>query len=122
MFSTRPAGPATFCWHVPATPAEQTAPLRVLVVTAMYPRSEDQGSGAFVKQQVEQLQAMGHTIETVDFPGYRSKLEYAKAALAVRRRTREKHFDVVHAHYGVTGLCALARNRTPLVVSLHGSD
>jgi teichuronic acid biosynthesis glycosyltransferase TuaC len=72
--------------------------------------------------QVEQLRAFGHRVETVDFPGHRSKLDYAKAALAVSRRTREKHFDVVHAHYRVTGLCALARNRTPLAVSLHGSD
>jgi glycosyltransferase involved in cell wall biosynthesis len=96
--------------------------LAVLIVTAMYPHSGHQSSGAFVKHQVERLQAMGHRVETVDFPGYRSKLEYAKAALAVRRRTREKHFDVVHAHYGVTGLCALVRNGTPLVVSLHGSD
>jgi hypothetical protein len=62
--------------------------LRLLVVTAMYPRPGNQSSGAFVEQQVEQLQAMGHKVETVDFPGYRSKLEYAKAALAVRRRTR----------------------------------
>ena len=30
--------------------------------------------------------------------------------------------DVVHVHYGLTGVCALLRWRTPMVVTLHGSD
>jgi teichuronic acid biosynthesis glycosyltransferase TuaC len=96
--------------------------LHVLVVSAMYPRPGNEGSGAFVMHQVEQLRALGHAVDVFDFPGYRSKLEYLKAALEVSRRTRRRSYDVVHAHYGVTGLPALLRNGTPLVVSLHGSD
>ena len=96
--------------------------LNVLVVTAMYPRPGKQGSGAFVMHQVEQLRALGHSVDVLDFPGYRSKLEYFKAALEVSRWTRRRSYDVVHVHYGVTGLAALFCNGTPLVVSLHGSD
>jgi glycosyltransferase involved in cell wall biosynthesis len=96
--------------------------LNVLVVTAMYPRPGNQGSGAFVMHQVEQLRALGHSVDVLDFPGYRSKLEYFKAALRVSRWTRRRSYDVVHVHYGVTGLAALFCNGTPLVVSLHGSD
>jgi teichuronic acid biosynthesis glycosyltransferase TuaC len=96
--------------------------LKILMVTAMYPHAGNQGSGAFVMQQVEQLRAMGHEVDVLHFQGYRSKLEYIKAAIEVRQRTRRTHYDVVHAHYGVTGIAAVFRSRTPLVVTLHGSD
>jgi glycosyltransferase involved in cell wall biosynthesis len=96
--------------------------LKILVVTAMYPHPGNEGSGAFVNQQVEQLRALGHLVDVLHFPGYRSRLEYVKAAVEVSRRTRRQRYDVVHAHYGLTGLPALFRNATPLVVSLHGSD
>lgn len=96
--------------------------LKILVVTAMYPHPGQEGSGAFVMQQVEQLRAFGHQVDVLHFPGYRSKLEYVRAAREVRLRTRRERYDVVHAHYGVTGIAAVFRHRTPLVVTLHGSD
>lgn len=96
--------------------------LRILVVTAMYPHPSRVGFGAFVMQQVEQIRALSHEVDVLHFPGYRSRLEYLKAAVEVCRRTRREHYDVVHAHYGVTGLAVLFRNGIPLVVSLHGSD
>jgi glycosyltransferase involved in cell wall biosynthesis len=96
--------------------------LKILVVTAMYPRAGREGSGAFVMHQVEQLRAQGHEVEVLDFPGFRSKFEYVKAAALVYWRTRCERYSVVHAHYGVTGLAALMRNSVPLVVTVHGSD
>src|SRR4030095_6444221 len=96
--------------------------LRILVVTAMYPHPGNVGSGAFVMQQVEQIRALGHQVDVLHFPGYRSRLEYLKAAAEVSRRTHRERYDVLHAHYGVTGLVALFRSGIPLVVSLHGSD
>src|SRR6266704_3254256 len=95
--------------------------LRILAVTAMYPHPGNVGSGVFVMHQVEQLRALGHQVDVLHFPGYHSRLEYMKAAVEVSRRTRREHYDVVHAHYGVTGLTALFRHGSPLVVSLHGS-
>jgi len=96
--------------------------LRILVVTAMYPHPGNEGFGSFVMQQVQQIRALGHQVDVLHFPGYRSRLEYLKAAVEVSRRTRRQSYDVVHAHYGVTGLPALFRSATPLVISLHGSD
>jgi glycosyltransferase involved in cell wall biosynthesis len=96
--------------------------LRILVVTAMYPHPGNDGFGAFVMQQVKQIRALGHQVDVLHFPGYRSRLEYLKAAVEISRRTRRENYDVVHAHYGVTGLPALFCNGTSLVVSLHGSD
>jgi glycosyltransferase involved in cell wall biosynthesis len=96
--------------------------LKILVVTAMYPRPGKEGFGAFVMQQVEQLRALGHEVEVLDFPGYRSKFEYLKAAIKVFSLTRRDRYSVVHAHYGVTGLASLFRSSTPLVITVHGSD
>jgi glycosyltransferase involved in cell wall biosynthesis len=96
--------------------------LNILVVTAMYPHPGNEGYGAFVMQQVEQLRALGHSVEVLHFPGYRSKSEYVKAAASVFRRTRTQRYDILHAHYGVTGLATFFRNSVPLVISVHGSD
>ena len=96
--------------------------LRILFVTAMYPHAGHEASGAFVMQQAEQLRALQHQVDVLHFHGYRSKLEYIKGALEVRRRTRRAKYDVVHAHYGVTGIAAIFRSATPLVITLHGSD
>src|SRR5262245_37930744 len=96
--------------------------LKILVVTAMYPHAGREGYGAFVKQQVEAVRNLGHTVEVLDFRGYLSKLQYLKGGFEVYRRTRRSEFDVVHAHYGLAGLPALFRGPVPLVVSLHGSD
>lgn len=72
--------------------------------------------------QVKQLKQLGHRVDVLHFPGYRSKWNYLKAALGVIRRTWSVSYDVVHAHYGLSGLPALFRWRTPLVITLHGSD
>src|SRR5205085_9644505 len=89
------------------------APLKILVVTAMYPHPGNEGFGAFVMQQVEQLQELGHDVDVISFPGYRSKWEYLKAAVKVFRQTRSNNYSVVHVHYGVTAVAGLFRNSTP---------
>jgi teichuronic acid biosynthesis glycosyltransferase TuaC len=96
--------------------------LKILVVTAMYPHAGREGYGSFVLHQVEQLRTLGHDVDVLDFPSYRSKFEYLKAAYQVFRRTRRERFSVVHAHYGLTGITTMFRNSTPLVVTVHGSD
>jgi len=35
---------------------------------------------------------------------------------------RQKKYDVVHAHYGLSGFPAMFRWKAPLVITLHGSD
>ncbi len=97
-------------------------PLSILFVTAMYPHDERPAEGTFVMQQVEQLRLLKHHVDVLHFQGYRSKLEYVKAAIQVRKRTRSVKYDVVHAHYGLSGMVAVFRSATPLVITLHGSD
>jgi glycosyltransferase involved in cell wall biosynthesis len=97
-------------------------PLSILFVTAMYPHAEQPGSGAFVMHQVQSLRALGHEVNVVHVRGYQSRWNYLQGAFRVLRATWHTRYDVVHVHYGLTGVCALIRWRTPLVITLHGSD
>lgn len=96
--------------------------MKVLFVTAMYPHAVDPSSGTFVMHQAEQLRLMGHDVDVLFFRGYRSKLNYITAVLRVFYKTLTDSYDVVHAHYGLSGIPALFRWRVPLVITLHGSD
>ena len=99
-----------------------TPALRVLVVTAMYPHRAKPAHGVFIQQQVDSLRARGHQVDVLHFRGYRSSLLYLLAAARVIWKTISTPYDVVHAHFGLTGLASLVRWRVPLVLTLHGSD
>jgi teichuronic acid biosynthesis glycosyltransferase TuaC len=97
--------------------------MRVLVVTSMYPTPSRPGLGGFVRDQVEALRRIdGLELELFAFePGGAGR--YARAAARLRRVHGRHDFDVVHAHYGLSGWVALALGRrAPLVVTYHGTD
>lgn len=100
----------------------RSTPLRILVVTAMYPHPARPDHGAFVRQQVEDLRRAGLQVDVLHFEGYRSPGRYLAAMVRVFGRTWSGRYDLVHAHFGLTGVAAIPRWRTPLVVTLHGSD
>lgn len=96
--------------------------MRVLVVTNMYPSEARPALGGFVRDQVESLRAIeGLEVELFAFDGG-GPAAYGRAARELRRRHRRDRFDVVHAHYGLTGWVALALRGAPLVVTFHGTD
>jgi teichuronic acid biosynthesis glycosyltransferase TuaC len=96
--------------------------LRVLFVTNMYPHEGNRASGAFVQQQADHLKKAGHQVDIHHIRGDRSRLQYLASPLDIFNRTRGTTYDVVHAHYGLSGFPALFRCKTPLVITLHGSD
>jgi glycosyltransferase involved in cell wall biosynthesis len=95
--------------------------LRALIVTNMYPGERDPACGSFVRDQVEALRRLpGLEVELFAFsPGLRS---YPRAARALRRRHRGQHFDVVHAHFGLTAWPARVLRGAPLALTMHGTD
>jgi teichuronic acid biosynthesis glycosyltransferase TuaC len=96
-------------------------PVRALVVTNMWPSADAPQRGVFVHDQVAALERRGD-VEVVVFafpPGPRALL---RAIATIRRKTRGAPFDVVHAHFGLAALPALAARRGPVVVTLHGND
>lgn len=93
--------------------------MRALVLSNMRPSPERPGRGIFVRDQVAALRRLGGLdLELIEAPpGAR-----ALAGLT-RRLRRERGFDVVHAHFGLTAWPALAvPDRPRRVVTLHGND
>lgn len=88
----------------------------------MYPNVEKPSYGAFVMQQSEELKRQGHHVEVIQTLGYRSRLNYLKTLFDVFLKTWNGDYDIVHAHTGLSGFTALFRWRTPLVITLHGSE
>jgi teichuronic acid biosynthesis glycosyltransferase TuaC len=95
---------------------------RVLVVTKMWPTVGDSFRNGFLALQVEAVRKLGVDCDVLviqdQSPGL---LEYLRTAVTVRRAVASGGYDVVHAHYGLTGAACLFQKR-PLVVTLHGSD
>jgi teichuronic acid biosynthesis glycosyltransferase TuaC len=94
--------------------------VRVLVVTHMWPNEATPHAGVFVRDQVRALRRLGEVeVDVARFP--RGARGYVRAARALRRMSLER-YDVVHAHYGLTGASAIAARRDRLVVTFHGTD
>lgn len=94
--------------------------MRVLVVTNFTPDEHTPQRGRWVLDQVAELRSLGVDVEVFSFP--LGKREYLPATRRLRRLLRERRFDLVHAHYGLTGWCAKLAGARPLVVTYHGTD
>jgi glycosyltransferase involved in cell wall biosynthesis len=96
--------------------------MKVLTLTNMYPTPDEPWFGCFVKDQVEDLRASGVEIEVVNIDARRDRTAYLTGVRRVRKLVAAEHFDLIHAHYGLTGAVALAQHRVPTVTTFHGGD
>jgi teichuronic acid biosynthesis glycosyltransferase TuaC len=94
--------------------------VRVLVVTNFLPDDAAPQRGRWVMDQVEEVRQRGIEVEVFGFPP--GSHQYLPATRRLRRLLRRERFDLVHAHYGLPGWCALLAGARPLVVSFHGTD
>jgi glycosyltransferase involved in cell wall biosynthesis len=94
--------------------------MRVLVVSNMKPDAAAPQRGSFVRDQVAGLRQAGLEVELLELPPGRG--EYPRTVRRIRAVLRRRRFDLVHAHYGLTGWCAALAGARPLVVTFHGTD
>jgi len=94
--------------------------MRVLVVMNFGPDPATPQRGRWVVDQVEALKSGGLEVELFTFQPGRNN--YLPAIRAIRRRLRSTDYDLVHAHYGLAGWCALLAGASPLIVTFHGTD
>src|SRR5438477_6831517 len=96
-------------------------PVRILLVSQMYPGPDAPDLGTFVAQVERELIGRGHEIELAVLDTRAGgKLRYLTLA---RRTVAAKRPDVVYAHFLVpAGLIAALAGRAPLVVTAHGRD
>ena len=95
--------------------------MKVLALTNMYPTEAEPWFGSFVAYQVLALREAGVEMDVVAFDGRGSRLAYLRAARIVRDRVRDG-FDLVHAHYGLSGAVAMLQRSVPVVTTFWGSD
>lgn len=88
----------------------------------MWPDERRPWYGSFVYSQAESLRRLGASLDVLYIPGYQSKSAYLRAIGDLNRRLRTSDFDLVHAHYGYSGVVARCQGRIPLVISYCGDD
>ena len=88
----------------------------------MWPTKEVPWRGSFVRNQANALRALGVHVCELTFDGRASWMNYARAILRLRALIHDQDFDLIHAHYGLTGAIALLQRRLPVVTTFHGSD
>jgi|SRR5579875_271260 len=95
---------------------------RVLTVTKMWPTTAHSMHNGFLKLQVESLRRTGVSCDVLVTQRYGSGPRgYLATARAVRSAVAAHRYDVIHAHYGLTGISCLSHG-LPVVLTLHGSD
>jgi glycosyltransferase involved in cell wall biosynthesis len=119
---TRAPRPAIWTRPEPSGAGPVDRGIRVLVVTNMYPTEAEPHFGCFVKDQVEDLRRLGVDVSVLAFDGRSHKRRYLGAAPRLRQALRRNRYDIVHAHYGLSGAVASVQLATPVVTTFHGSD
>jgi glycosyltransferase involved in cell wall biosynthesis len=100
--------------------ADTLTRVRVLVVTNFVPDDSAPQRGRWVRDQVDEVRRRGIDVDLFSFPP--GSREYIPATRRLRALLRRERFDLVHAHYGLPGWCALLAGARPLIVTFHGTD
>ncbi|MFM7682640.1 MAG: glycosyltransferase family 4 protein [Bacteroidota bacterium] len=92
--------------------------MKILVVSRL--KSTNKIS-IITKRQMSSLERLGHELSyfSIDKGGI---LGYLKALFKLRKKLKNRDFDVVHAHYSLCGIISSLAGARNLVVSLMGSD
>ena len=75
----------------------------------------------FIEEQIVALEAVGVQVVRYGVTGH-GIMGYLRALPALRRYIRAERPDLVHAHYGLSGLLANLQRIVPVVTTYHGSD
>lgn len=91
--------------------------MKILIVA-----SDKQGRFApFIEEQMAALQARGIEVLRYGITG-KGILGYLRELPALRRMIRSVRPDLIHAHYGLSGLLANLQRLVPVITTYHGSD
>ena len=91
--------------------------MKVLII-ASYNRNR---FAPFIIEQTNALKELGCEIEYFGLQG-NGLNGYLKNLPALKRKIKEFNPDVVHAHFGLSGLLANLQRKKPVVTTYHGSD
>ena len=79
------------------------------------------GFAPFIIEQANALKALGCEVDCFGLQG-KGVNGYLKNLSVLKRKIQAFQPDVLHAHYGLSGLLACMQRKVPVVVTYHGSD
>ncbi|MFI3296584.1 MAG: glycosyltransferase [bacterium] len=91
--------------------------MKILIVA----NNKTEHYASFIEEQVNSLRNLG---VDVDYFGVFGKgiVGYLKCLPELNRKIRTYQPDILHAHYGLSGLLANLQRKIPVVTTYHGSD
>ena len=75
----------------------------------------------FVKEQGDSLKEIGIDIDYFLIKG-KGVTGYLKNYFSLIRLVKTNTYDIIHAHYGLSGLLATFQSHVPVIITFHGSD
>jgi len=75
----------------------------------------------FILEQSAALEQLGHTVHYFGIQG-QGMWGYVRNYKGLKRIIQDYKPDVIHAHYGLSGLLSVLQRRVPVVTTFHGSD
>jgi teichuronic acid biosynthesis glycosyltransferase TuaC len=95
---------------------------RVLFVTNMWPEEQRRWYGTFIKTQAQSLERIGVAVDVLYARGHARRRAYGLATRVIGRFSRNGAYDLVHAHYGHSGVVGRLQWQRPFVLSYCGND
>lgn len=93
--------------------------MRVLFVAS---NRKGKGLSPFINSQKESIEKLSVQIDVFLIPG-KGFCNYIKSIRLIRAECKKKNYDIIHAHYGFSGLIVLlAFLKKPVVISFMGDD
>lgn len=91
--------------------------MRILIVASI----KKSYYAPFIIEQANSIAALGHTIEYFGVNGS-GIYGYLKTLSGLKNKIKQFKPDIIHAHYGLSGLLACLQRSVPVLVTYHGSD
>ena len=91
--------------------------MRILIVAS----GNTKAASPFIIEQVESLKKIDIHIEYFLIKG-KGWTGYLRSLSKLKKKIKNKKFNLIHAHYGLSGLLATLQRRIPVIITFHGSD
>ena len=100
--------------------------MNILIVTNVYPTKEHPYHGIFVYEQVQTIKRLHPSVNFDVFyiNGFEGMSQYIKSILGVSKKINSGIYDLIHIHYGLSGLYLFNPfiKHLPTITTFHGSD
>ncbi len=79
------------------------------------------GISPFIKEQGESLEKAGINIDYFLIKGH-GLFGYLKNLPRLNKQIKKIKYDLIHAHYGLSGMLSVLQRKIPVIITFHGSD